>query len=186
MRTIIFTAVLALASILIASPVLAEPGNNQSTPAQESVCDPLKADGVTKGLYGLCVAYCEANAQSQDVLDEFNARRTEDDPEIPCGAPPATCPCWTAAMLQAASGSGITPECSFGIGDSVRDEAIYLDFSGFPFTFEAFGIDSSACTYIYDSDLLNGDTIEGDVSLTLGVTPAEEVVCRTEVASLCL
>ena len=38
------------------------------TPVNEGVCDPLMEDGVTKGLYGLCVAFCE----SQDLasLDE--------------------------------------------------------------------------------------------------------------------
>ena len=35
------------------------------TPAEEQVCDPLRADGVTKGLYGLCVAFCEAH----DIAD---------------------------------------------------------------------------------------------------------------------
>ena len=30
------------------------------TPAGESVCDALQAEGVTRGLYGLCVAFCEA------------------------------------------------------------------------------------------------------------------------------
>ncbi len=30
------------------------------TPANEGVCDVLQADGTTKGLYGLCVAFCEA------------------------------------------------------------------------------------------------------------------------------
>lgn len=180
MRTIIFTAILALAFTLIATPILAEPGHNHLTPAQDGVCDPLKADGVTKGLYGLCIAYCEANAPSQDILDAFNARRTEDDPEIPCGAPPVTCPCWTGALLQAASASGITPACSFG----TRDEAVYLDFSVFPFTLEAFGVESGSCTYIFDSDLFN-DPVAGDALLTLGVTPAEEALCRAEVALLC-
>ena len=30
------------------------------TPAEEGVCDSLKANTVTRGLYGLCVAFCEA------------------------------------------------------------------------------------------------------------------------------
>ena len=36
------------------------------TPAEETICSPLQDDGVTKGLYGLCVAFCEA----QDITNE--------------------------------------------------------------------------------------------------------------------
>jgi hypothetical protein len=39
------------------------------TPAQEAVCDPLKADGVSKGLYGLCVAFCEAHDADDLVVE---------------------------------------------------------------------------------------------------------------------
>ena len=28
---------------------------------EETICSPLTADGITKGLYGLCVAFCEAH-----------------------------------------------------------------------------------------------------------------------------
>ncbi len=35
------------------------------TPANEGVCDVLKMDGIHQGLYGLCVAYCEAQDLDQ-------------------------------------------------------------------------------------------------------------------------
>ena len=42
------------------------------TPANEGVCDMLKDGGYTKGLYGLCVAYCEA----QDLDTSKRNRQT--------------------------------------------------------------------------------------------------------------
>jgi hypothetical protein len=150
-------------------------------PAKENVCDPLKARGVTKGLYGLCVAYCEAEAHSAAVLDNFNRRRTANDPEMPCAAAPVTCPCWTQEMLAAAAGGGITPLCAF----NDRDEAVYLDFSKLPFSLEAFATSATECAYIFDSDLSDINTLPGDVEARLGVTPEEEAVCRQNIADLC-
>ena len=78
------------------------------------MCDPLKADGVTKGLYGLCIAYCEA--QDLDAFDKTNAledsvpgdwllanydlRRTADDPDMPCLVSPSVCPCFNTELCR--------------------------------------------------------------------------------------
>ena len=102
MRTLTFSVFLLIACTFTGSPAFAQTQDGV-TPAEEGVCDALKAAGVTKGLYGLCVAYCEAEAQSENVLENYNRKRAEDDPEMPCVEPPtASCPCWTAEMLQAA------------------------------------------------------------------------------------
>jgi len=72
------------------------------TPASEEVCDELK--GGTPGLYGLCVAYCEAQdlnevgneKQSMDsLLKAYNKKRTKQGgPPMPCLPPPVPClPC---------------------------------------------------------------------------------------------
>jgi len=72
------------------------------TPANEDVCDPLK--GGTPGLYGLCVAYCEAqdfdrvgllnNGNSKiRLLQNYNKKKTEADPTMPCLIPTG-CPCF--------------------------------------------------------------------------------------------
>ena len=102
------------------------------TPAAEDVCDPLKARGMTKGLYGLCVAYCEAHdsdmgtansragrgalVRSERILANYNKMRKEGDLEMPCLKPVAsapdpvpppvvqTCPCWTPAQAGAIDG----------------------------------------------------------------------------------
>ena len=89
------------------------------TPAEETICDPLKADGVSKGLYGLCVAFCEAhdfadeniptteaeldslaaNAPSGKILANYNKRKQESDPPMPCIVVEPPCPCFSAAQL---------------------------------------------------------------------------------------
>jgi hypothetical protein len=88
------------------------------TPANEGVCDPLKADGITKGLYGLCVAYCEAqdldllgdkDPPNTRILDNYNKKKTENDPGMPCVQAP--CPCWTTEQLANISNSGGMPTC---------------------------------------------------------------------------
>lgn len=85
------------------------------TPANEGVCEGLKAAGVTSGLYGLCVSYCEAldcpdpsvgpkklsaqcRAQSPTILEAYKQRKTAADPAMPCVKPPG-CPCWSAAEI---------------------------------------------------------------------------------------
>jgi len=76
------------------------------TPANEGVCDSLH--GGTPGLYGLCVAYCEAqdldaetgNPPSANILEIYNKRRKATDPTMPCLQDP--CPCWTEDDLDIA------------------------------------------------------------------------------------
>jgi hypothetical protein len=67
-------------------------------PAGEGVCDSLK--GGTPGLYGLCVAFCEAQGLGGP-----------EDPGMPClveqpqqlpPPPEAECPCWTVETLRLA------------------------------------------------------------------------------------
>lgn len=94
------------------------------TPAEETVCDPLKADGVTKGLYGLCVAFCEAQdyadinvptteaefdsletyAPSGRILANYNKKKEPLDPPMPCIVVQPPCPCFTAEELAAIDG----------------------------------------------------------------------------------
>ena len=91
--------------------------NDGVTPAEETTCDELKADGITKGLYGLCVAYCEAqdifdetvpvteeealaiiedSMPSEKILRNYDRRKKDTDPEMPCivKVVDAICPCW--------------------------------------------------------------------------------------------
>jgi len=60
------------------------------TPAEENVCDAVKF--ATRGLYGLCVVYCEAQdldafdkkPASIKLLENYNKKMKPGDPEMPC------------------------------------------------------------------------------------------------------
>jgi hypothetical protein len=80
-------------------------------------------DGITKGLYGLCVAYCEAqdfadedeaitqeellaleeDAPSTSILANYNKKRdradNHQDPDMPCIKVEAPCPCWNEQQV---------------------------------------------------------------------------------------
>ena len=85
---------LAIASVLIAIAVstltIAKTPDGE-TPADEAVCDVLQS--ATPGLYGLCVAYCEAQDSlivspsdpgAPKSLINYNKKKKPGDPEMPC------------------------------------------------------------------------------------------------------
>ena len=47
------------------------------TPANEGICNDLMADGVTNGLYSLCVTFCEARDPA-DILNPITEKAEED------------------------------------------------------------------------------------------------------------
>jgi hypothetical protein len=114
---------LLIALLIYALPVAAETPDGQ-TPAEETVCDPLREDGITKGLYGLCVAFCEAqdladitvpltpealealniDAPSGRILENYNKKKQESDPGMPCILVQEPCPCFTKQELQSIDG----------------------------------------------------------------------------------
>ena len=90
------------------------------TPANEGVCDELI--GMKPGLYGLCVAFCEAQdaeatfdtatgevtfaegTRPSDpmLLEMYNRKRGVDGPPMPCvNVTVNECPCWTEAEIAA-------------------------------------------------------------------------------------
>lgn len=113
---------MAIGFIVFSMPLLAQTSDGY-TPAQETVCDPLKAGDVTKGLYGLCVAFCEAgdyadeldaitpeelatleiSAPSGRILANYNKKKDKAnnpaDPDMPCILVEESCPCWTPEEL---------------------------------------------------------------------------------------
>ena len=108
-------------------PVFAQTSDG-NTPAEETVCDPLKEDGITKGLYGLCVAFCEAGDYADEldtispeelaaletrspsgrILANYNKKKDKAnnpaDPDMPCILVEEPCPCWTAEELASIDG----------------------------------------------------------------------------------
>jgi len=87
------------------------------TPANEGICDPLKADGISKGLYGLCVAYCEAQDEdlvnkeppNTKILENYNKKKQASDPTMPCVHAP--CPCWTTEQFASITSDGMASFC---------------------------------------------------------------------------
>lgn len=102
-----------------------------ATAGSESVCDPLKAEGVTKGLYGMCVSFCEGGeyasheapltedelqalaekAPSGAILRNYNRMKQASDPDMPCivSAEDDPCPCWSPGELREVS-DGVSPD----------------------------------------------------------------------------
>lgn len=81
------------------------------TPANEGICDGLQ--GGTSGLYGLCVAYCEAQdldnidkqPPSSKILANYRKKMQVGDQDMPCIQAP--CPCFSNDELTAMTGDGI-------------------------------------------------------------------------------
>ncbi|MDP3585642.1 MAG: hypothetical protein Q8R61_10995 [Thiobacillus sp.] len=95
--------------------VIAQTPDGQ-TPANEGVCDVLQ--GGTPGLYGLCVAYCEAQdldlvgdkeTPNNKILANYRKKMKAGDPDMPCIQVP--CPCWSADQLANVGAYG-TPTCN--------------------------------------------------------------------------
>lgn len=126
MKAQLLSTILTMATIVSVNSTTAfAKGPDGVTPANEGVCDVLLEDGVTKGLYGMCVAYCEA----QDLADpsepitpaEFEAlpeakgpngkilrnylkKMKDTDPHMPCIKVEEPCPCFDDADLQSLDG----------------------------------------------------------------------------------
>ena len=95
--------------LLVFGPVWAGTPDG-TTPANEGVCDFLAYH--TPGLYGLCIAYCEAhdadlispegnlddlNVPNRKILENYRKKMRKGDPDMPCVQ--TTCPCWSEAEL---------------------------------------------------------------------------------------
>lgn len=160
-------------------------------PSEETVCDVLNASGVTKGLFGLCNAFCEAKdcdeypvgemPRSCDrLLNNYEKKRNRAnnplDPEMPCLAEPAVvCPCWPAESGRLADGGlGLAgSDCVFDGPNppELFDVAIYDDGSDMV----SFVADVGQCEYM--------NTLSGEDEV-LGTSAEENAACRTDVHGL--
>lgn len=120
MKYLIFAITLLAASISL--PVHSQGTPDGVTPANEGVCDSLQ--GGTPSLYGLCVAFCEAqdifdentplteeeidaivadSKFAQKTLDKYNSRKQEGDPSMPCivvAQEEESCLCYTTLEIS--------------------------------------------------------------------------------------
>lgn len=114
---------------------------DRRTPANEGICDPLT--DATPGLYGLCVAYCEAinlpedlsdptaleslAIQGQKLLRNYDRKKTEDDPDMPCVVYDAiNCPAWTYEQAQGVGEHGY-PHFYNDLTSGDEDHLLILD-----------------------------------------------------------
>ncbi len=97
---------LSLFGILVVCGAASAQTPDGETPANEGVCDELLS--ATPGLYGLCVAFCEAQdcepavrvddpfascqPSAPRLLEIYNRKKQPDDPNMPCLLP--DCPCF--------------------------------------------------------------------------------------------
>ena len=126
MRTLLIFIAVTLALLTSVSATAKTPDG--LTPAVETDCDVLI--GATPGLYGLCVAYCEAhdahilspggnpadlNVPNRRILENYNRKKTETDPPMPCvqQVPQGSCPCWTAGQLSMVSRPGMNVDVNY-------------------------------------------------------------------------
>ncbi|MCW9055763.1 MAG: hypothetical protein OQK47_04000 [Gammaproteobacteria bacterium] len=98
------------------------------TPANEGVCDVLH--GGTPGLYGLCVAYCEAQdldsfdkqPPNTKILSNYRKKMQDGDPDMPCIKVP--CPCWSDEEIASFTTDGAIAAC---IGGDSSDKVQVID-----------------------------------------------------------
>jgi hypothetical protein len=134
----------ALLTLMYGLPAWARTPDGQ-TPAEENWCNPLKDRGVTRGLYGLCVAYCEAHdsadelattqtrggpaargysSRSERILANYNKMMKAGDPELPCLVasapapvpPPVAQPCPCWTAGEAGAIDGVLSDGSPAVG----------------------------------------------------------------------
>jgi hypothetical protein len=151
------------------------------TPANEGVCDELQ--GGTPGLYGLCVAFCEAqdcenpfeecSPGSHRVLDKYNQKKNAGDPDMPCILP-TECPCFTQAELEA-----FPPQAS---GEySVCDAANTTIVASFNAPTYFAQVSGDTCRYKADSELRSLNNLTDDeitaCSSVIGLAIASTTYC---------
>lgn len=174
--TVCFASLVALAA-LGGSAVAATPDGE--TPANEGVCDSLQ--GGTGGLYGLCVAYCEAQdldsyekePPRSKILENYNRKKQAGDPDMPCMQTP--CPCWDDAELASISDDGLA-HCTAG-----TDKLNIMNTTFGHARNEAEAVteaERGRCRYI---DLSDPRTIR-----SFRITDAEAQSCYTQIEQACV
>lgn len=148
------------------------------TPANEGVCDVLKTNA-SPGLYGLCVAYCEAQdldlvgdkeTPNNKILANYRKKMKAGDPDMPCLQVP--CPCWNADQL-ANVGATAMPTCN--VTGSVAAVSLVQ-----PGIAQRAVADTSAnvCRF-------TDTTTVPRISLRFDITPEEAQSCYNQIVSKC-
>ncbi len=174
------------------------------TPAEETVCSPLKADGISKGLYGLCVAFCEAHdfadastpiteadldnlatdAPSGRILANYNKKKQEQDPAMPCIVVEPPCPCFTTGELASIDGvvgsyDG-SPTCRTKVSDTTH--IVFEKFSNSQISRYGKVSNNGTCQY-YDAETSG---TRPPLSVDAGTVTEEQLVtCQAMIKTQC-
>lgn len=145
--------------------------------AKNELCEPLKASGVTKGLYGLCTAYHASGSSSQVLLDNYNKKKSPSDPVMPgTEEEPETlkCPCWTEFTAdEIGTNTDVPPNLCF-----LSTDLDFLFYEGVDQIEQVAADSSGACAYF--------DSATGFELALEGLTGPELADCRWELLGLAL
>ena len=171
MRKLVVLGLLALSMGFLANTAFA--GNVED-------CESLKQSG-QKSLYGMCVAWHNADEDAKDGLAEKFLERAGypvpgSDGEEP--DPDFVCPCWSDVTFA--------DICALG-APAFSDIALTYGDVGFldtiAFTIEGFGSDTGelACAHVIQDLLVGGYVLENVVT---GLTEGEALDCLAEVSAI--
>lgn len=172
----VFVGLGMVALLGLNTPVVALTPDGE-TPANEGVCNVLQ--GGTPGLYGLCVAYCEAQdldlvgdkeTPNAKILANYRKKMQAGDPDMPCVQVP--CPCWSAEQL-ANVGATATPTCN----STTSVAAVSLVQPGIAQRAVA-DLSSNVCRF-------TDTTTTPRISVRFNITAEEAQSCYNQIASKC-
>ena len=174
MLGLVLTAGLASTTVAVAADT-----PDGLTPANEGICNNLKTNA-TPALYGLCVAYCEAqdlditdkDPPKTKILENYRKRMQAGDPDMPCVNAP--CPCWSNAQFSAITSDGVAAAC-------LRTSSTIQLIDNVPSDFERYAFaDTSRNRCAYIDRTLTPQTVNFQ-----SVTPTEAQSCFSAVTSTC-
>lgn len=162
------------------------PGTVLASNPNAGACDGLQ-QGASPGLYGLCLAFCEAQdcvpdftqpnpfagckPSSARILDLYNQKKGPNDPPMPC-IEPSGCPCFSATDLE-------------GIPTPYRQCLVDYTFGGGEFytnilsTATENGTGAQAQTGEFVNTCAFGDaTVDPNIFIFLEVSPAAAQACK--------
>ncbi len=204
-KTLIVGLLFGLSGVFLTANTLARTPDSE-TPAQETVCDPLKAEGVTKGLYGLCVAFCEAQDLPTDlsdpealanlepssikILENYDKKRGENDPRMPCVVYESTCPLWTLEELQMIGNHPLNN--TFLWNDLIIDDGERWGIIDFQYGYDAIGTYIAVTagvldTYAYDSKqgsygyITQNNDLSDDISRVMYLDDEAFAICEQQI-----
>lgn len=143
----IYVSILTITLFTVSTPTMAGTPDGL-TPNTEVVCDGLK--GATPGLYGLCIAYCEATDSPEDLSSEakiaalpkysakllanYDKKRQIGDPQMPCATyyDETACPAWTRDQINSV-GTHVT---SASEGIQYRDDDTEYDAASYKYLYD--------------------------------------------------